>query len=282
MCRRDQLRLRRFTYPSVLAGFGQPVRLRLEMPFCRRAFDVTATVISATASSTALDLDPIPGELELFLDQLERDEVAGPQRGPMFADDEDSSVSIEIRIETSDDLEFTDDEDSDYWANLLVADSADLTGNLDAAGLKAIRDMCTEGGPTGALSLHGADHQTVCFIQAGEPLVCQSEPADEGANLDLALVMSPDIEIEVFDQAIDRQIETGGSLASVLLEMRALTADQLLDVARKDAGEALDALTVDPTVSYAFWATEIPTASDGQTVDVAALLLAAGILFAGE
>ncbi|MDP7112180.1 MAG: hypothetical protein QGH45_09460, partial [Myxococcota bacterium] len=71
LCRWDQLRLRRFRVQQGDVPFGQPVVLRLDMPFCRRRFDLMATVVSTSADVTDLEIEPIPGELELLIDHLE-------------------------------------------------------------------------------------------------------------------------------------------------------------------------------------------------------------------
>ena len=86
----------------------------------------------------------------------------------------------------------------------------------------------------------------------------------------------------MFGEAIDRQERTGDPLATVLLELGAIDHATLLSLAQQEAQILLDALQADPRGRFSFWTAEVPTASDGITVDVAALLLAAGILLSGE
>ncbi len=283
VCRRDQLRLRRFSLPQAAVPFGQPVRLRLEMPFCRRRFDLHGTVISSTTSGTDLDLDPIPGELELLIDHLERSQLNGG--GLQFRDleeEDESSTSIEIQIEESDGgLEFTDAEDSGYWASLITQSDADVGGALDAPGLLSLAELCQEGGPTGVLRIQRSDGVAVGYVQRGVPLLFLAEPPPDEGNLDLALIGSPDIDLNVFGDAIERQEVSGDPLAVILLEMRAIPRDALLELARQEARMLLKTVGPDPGGRFSFWAAEVPMASDGVTVDVGAMLLAAGLLLDG-
>ena len=261
--------------------FGQPVLLRLDMPFCRRRFDLMATVISTSAQVTDLELESVPGELMLLIDHLERAEL--DPGGRLSDADEDSSASIEIAIEETDaELEFTDADDSGYWASLFTPASADMQGELDRAGVQAIALMCTEDGPTGVLRIWSGARRIVGYIQRGTPLLMLAEPPGDEGNLDLALIGTPEVDLEVFGEAIDRQERTGDPLAAILLEMRAIDHAALLALASDEARVLLDALKADSRGRFAFWATEVPTASDGVTVDVAALLIAAGILLAEE
>lgn len=282
LCRRDQLRLRRFRVPQGDVPFGQPVVLRLDMPFCRRRFDLMATVVSTSADVTDLEIEPIPGELELLIDHLERAELEPAQGG--FGDlDEDSSASIEINIEATDgDLEFTDADDSGYWASLFTPSTVDLAGALDSTGIETIRHLFGDDGPTGVLRVWSGTRRVVGYVQQGAPLLFLAEPAGDMGNLDLALIGTPDVDLEVFGEAIDRQERSGDPLATILLEMGAIDHPSLLAIATQEAKVLADSLREDPGGRFAFWATEVPTASDGDTIDVGALLLAASILLTEE
>lgn len=282
VCRRDQLRLRRFSLAATTVSFGQPVRLRLEMPFCRRRFDLMGTVVSSTRAGTDLELDPIPGELELLIDHLERAQLN--QQMPTFGDleDEESSTSIEIQIEESDGgLEFTDAEDSGYWASLVTHAEADIEGALDDPGLAALAEVCGDGGPTGVLRIERSGQCIVGYVQRGTPLLFLSEPAADEGNLEIALIGSTDIDLDVFGGAIERQESTGDPLAVILLEMDAIRPAALLELAGQEARAVLSTVGPEPDGRFRFWAAEVPMASDGVTVDVGALLIASGILLGG-
>ncbi len=284
VCRRDQLRLRRFSVTSATVPFGQPVRLRLEMPFCRRRFDLMGTVVSERGEGVELDLDPIPGELELLIDYLERAEIEGPR--PAFRaleDDEESSTSIEIQFDESmDDSEVTVAEDSGIWTDRPGGHETEVDGGLDPEGMGVITRLLGDDGATGVLRIDHSGGRILGYLQAGTPLLFLAEPPPEEGNLDLALIASPDIDLDAFGEAIEQQERTGDPLGAILLSMDAIAPDALLALARTEAGLLLDALEPDPDGRFVYRSAEIPGNGDGDEPDVAAMLLAASVLLAED